>query len=143
VAGVKQFEDLAAWRFSVELSEAIDDITKNARVLQDSEFRKQIVAAADAAAPLIAEGFLRFTTPEIVRYLRMARAELAEVQTHLTIGAKKNYFTAEQLQRVWPLANRAMGTTTNFLKSKLRQLEEEQRRKRNKRRTRRRPGPGP
>ena len=125
--GVRRYEDLVAWQLCLAMSRVIFDMTQSGPASKDLEFRDQIRKAADAPAPLIAEGFIRYTTPEIVRYLRMARAELAEVQTHLRAGEDKRYFTADQLERARPAVNRAMGTTTNLLKAKLRQLEEEKR----------------
>ena len=62
----------------------------------------------------------QLATPlEFMRYLRMARGEVGEVQTHLEIGRRRNYFDAEQLSRSCPLADRTMATITNLLKSKL------------------------
>ena len=127
--GVRRYEDLVAWQLCLAMSRVIFEMTQTGPSSKDLEFRNQIRKAADATAPLIAEGFVRYTTPEMVRYLRMARAELAEVQTHLQAGEDKRYFTPDQLERARPAVNRAMGTTTNLLKAKLRQLEEERRRR--------------
>jgi four helix bundle protein len=100
------------------------------------EFRSQLGEAAEAAAPLIAEGFARFTTGEFVRYLRLARGELAEVQTKLAQARTQGYFTVSQLSRAEPAVDHAMAVTTNLLKSKLRQLDAQrsQRRRQRKRR---------
>ena len=133
MAGFKRFEEIVAWQLCVELGTVISEITASGLVSKDFKFRDQIRRAADASAPLIAEGFKRFTTAEFVRYLRMARGELGEVQTKLIAGAKKKYFVGQQLLRTQTLANRAMGTTTNLLKAKLRQLEEEREQKRRNR----------
>jgi four helix bundle protein len=67
----KRFEDLAAWRFCTELCERVEQLTDG---VKDQEFRGQIRDAAESAPALIAEGFVRFTTGEMIRYLRMARA---------------------------------------------------------------------
>ena len=80
----------------------------------------------------VGEGFVRFTTPEIVRYLRMARGELGEVQSNLEVGRRTKYFSTAESGRAETLARRAMGTTTSLLKSKLRQLEAEARAKQKK-----------
>ena len=109
-----------AWKLCAELADLIVEITEHGAAAKDFGFRSQIRAAAHSAAPIIAEGFGRFTGPEFVRYLRMARGELAEVQSHLIVGARRNYFSPADLQRAQILADRAMGTTTNLLKSKLR-----------------------
>jgi four helix bundle protein len=130
MAGVRQFEDLAAWKLSMELNDVVFEITSTGRAFADSGFRNEIRDAARAAPALIAEGFVRFTVPEFIRYLRMARGELGEVLNDLEIGRRQNYFTAVQVERARTIANRAMGATTNLLKAKLRQLEEQQRSKR-------------
>ncbi|HET7218488.1 MAG TPA: four helix bundle protein, partial [Vicinamibacterales bacterium] len=87
----KRFEDLAAWRFCVELCERVAELTESA---DDQEFRRQILDAAESAPALIAEGFARFTHGEMIRYLRMARGELAEVQNDIYRGRRRKLFSA-------------------------------------------------
>ncbi|HZB26343.1 MAG TPA: four helix bundle protein, partial [Vicinamibacterales bacterium] len=110
-----------------DLAATVFHLTETGPVSRDFLFRNQIREAADAPAPLIAEGFKRFTTPEFVRYLRMACGELAEVQTQLIEGEGKGYFAGATLGNAQTLARRAIGTTTNLLKSKLRKLAVERR----------------
>jgi four helix bundle protein len=117
----RRFEDLAAWQFCREMEDVIFEITEAGPVKNDEEFRSQIRDAAKKAPPLVAEGFIRFVPKEFVRYLRMARGEIAEVQSRLHSGKSRKYFTTDQLARARPITNRAMGTTTNLLKAKLRQ----------------------
>lgn len=97
----------------------IYELTEEGPCLSDAEFRDQIRNAAEASAPLIAEGFIRFTPDEFVRYLRMARGEIAEVQSKLESARRKRYFTPDQQTRAESIAGRAMGVTTRLLKSKL------------------------
>jgi four helix bundle protein len=125
-----RFEDLAAWRFCTELCQQVDEITDK---VPDRKFRDQIRDAAESAPALIAEGFARFTTGEMIRYLRMARGELGEVQNDIRRGLRARYFSASEAESLAKLAGRAMGTTTNFLKAKLRQREDEARNKRRRR----------
>jgi four helix bundle protein len=132
MAGVRRYEDLDAWKLSMQLNDVIFEITSTGRAFADFGFRDQIRDAA-RSPPLIAEGFIRFTDSEFIRYLRMARGELGEVLNHLEIGRRQNYFSAEQLQRATTLGNRAKGATTNLLKAKLRQQEVKKRAKRRKR----------
>ena len=119
-----RFEDLAAWRFSREMEDVIFEITEKGPVTRDRDFLVQIRTAASKAPPLIAEGFIRFTPRQFAYYLRMARGEIAEVQSRLASAKGRKYFTAEQLSLATQKTNRAMGTTTNLLKSKLRQIGE-------------------
>jgi four helix bundle protein len=133
--GVRRFQDLAAWQRCAELSVAVSALTAG---LANATFRDQLRDSADSAPALIAEGFKRFTSREFVRYLRMACGELGEVQSDLETGSEKGYFTASELEPVATLARRAIGTTINLLKAKVRQVEAEDRAKRAARRERRR-----
>ena len=85
---VRRYEDLFAWQLSTELCDVLFEITKRGPAWQDEEFRKQIRSAAQKAPALIAEGFIRYTPGEIVRYLRMARGELGEIQNHLAFARR-------------------------------------------------------
>jgi four helix bundle protein len=87
--------------------------------LKDLEFRSQIRHADQKAPALIAEGFLRYTPGEFVRYLRMARSEIGEVQNHLDFARRRKYCSPEDIDRGSSLARRAMITTSRLLKSKL------------------------
>ena len=121
----------------MELSDVIYEITEDGPCVKDYEFRSQIREAAEAAAPLIAEGFIRFTPNEFVRYLRMARGEIAEVQSKLKSGKRKEYFRPDKQERAESAARHAMGVTTRLLKSKLPLLKK----KRKPTRSSRRPTP--
>jgi len=130
MAPVRRFQDLVAWQLSIELSVAISGLTS---ATENVTFRDQIRDAADSAPALIAEGFKRYTPSEFARYLRMACAELAEVQSELELGRQNRYFVTSSFESIETLARRAIGTTTNLLKAKLRQVEAEKRAKRRRR----------
>jgi four helix bundle protein len=119
MAAVKKFQDLVAWQLAMDMSDAIYEITETGPAARDLDYRGQIRSAASKPAPLIAEGFVRFTTPEFIRYLRLARAETGEVQTHLETGRRRRYFTAEQFARASAITDRTMATITNLLKAKV------------------------
>jgi four helix bundle protein len=119
MAGARRFEDLVAWQLASELTDVIYDITLSGPAARDVEFRDQIRAAASKAPALISEGFLRWTPREFVRYLRMARGELGEVQNHLYHARRRHYLSPESLARAELQARRAMAATTRLLKSKL------------------------
>jgi four helix bundle protein len=133
--GVRRFEDLLAWQHCMGLAHEVFRITSEGEEFGDEDLRKQLRRAASAAPSLIAEGFLRFTTAELIRYLRMARGELGEIQSHLLLARGAAYLSAEEFTRISPLADRAMATTTGLLKAKLRQQEAESRSRRRKRTT--------
>jgi four helix bundle protein len=133
MAGVKRFQELIAWQRCRQLSDIIFEITETGPAARNIEFRQQIRDAAQGAAPLIAEGFVRYLPGDFARYLRMARAEIAEVQSNLEEARAKKYFSDDQEARASIIARRAMSLTTRLLVSKLRQIESERKRKNRRR----------
>lgn len=119
MAGVRKVEDLIAWQLATELCDVVYEMTDSGRSLRDPEFRAQIRRSAKKTPSLISEGFLRYTAPEMVRYLRMARAEIGEMQNDIGFARRRNYCRPDLLARAANLAKRAMVATTRLLKSKL------------------------
>jgi four helix bundle protein len=135
MAGVRRFQDLVAWQLCTELRERLFEMTKSGPSSRDFSFCDQVRRAAKNAPALIAEGFVRFTIPEFIRYLRMARSELGEIENALEHAKVERLFTEDQLNAANTLFRRSMATTTNLMKSKLRQLaadESNQKRRRRK-----------
>jgi four helix bundle protein len=115
----RRFQELDAWQLCSALSDLVFRLTETGKCRKDPEFCDQIRRAASKAPPLIAEGFLRFTPSEFVRYLRMARGELGEVQNRLLHAETLRYFPDDEIRDAKSLAGRAMAVTTALLKSKL------------------------
>jgi len=123
----KRFEELIAWQLATELCDVVFSLTESGKCLSDPAFREQIRRASENAPALIAEGFVRYTPDEFVRYLRMARGELSEVTSRLVHADSRHYFTSEQHKDVTELARRALAVTTALLKAKLPQVKKRQR----------------
>jgi four helix bundle protein len=104
---------------AMELSEVVSGVVQTGAIARDFRLRDQMQGAAQSAPALIAEGFIRFTPEEFVHYLRMARAEMGELQTHLETARRRDLLSDEQFARVIQLARRTMAITTRLLKSKL------------------------
>ena len=68
---------------------------------------------------MIAEGFLRFTPDEFVRYLRMARGELGELQTHLTVATHRGLLSVGTSATNCAPREQSHGYRTRLLVSKL------------------------
>jgi four helix bundle protein len=119
MAAVRNFEDLLAWQACSALCDKVFEITAGPAG-RDVEFLHQIRNAAKKPPALIAEGFLRWTAPEFVRYLRMARGELGEVLNYLAFARRQKYCFPADLDTAERLARRALAITTLLLKSKLR-----------------------
>ncbi|MEX2219599.1 MAG: four helix bundle protein [Phycisphaerales bacterium] len=83
---IRTFRDLIAWRKAVAMVKEIYRLTQS---FPDSErfgLSSQLRRAAVSIPSNIAEGFARGTTADYLRFLRIARGSLAEVQTQLVIA---------------------------------------------------------
>ena len=129
----RNITELIAWQLANMQCAAVLELIKAGPCRQDARFCEQIRDACSAVAPLIAEGFARFTAPEFAKYLRYAKGEIAETQTHLRTAEQKRYFTEEQLSPVWRISKRTMKATCRLLNAKLAQIEAEKRAKRERR----------
>jgi four helix bundle protein len=80
---------------------------------------------------------MRFYPADTANFLRMARASLGEVQTHLERGRRRGYWEAGVFERASKLCDRTLRVTTGFMNERLEAAEREKRT--GKRRRRRRP----
>ena len=129
----RNISEVIAWQLANEQSDLVFDLIQKGPCTRDFKFCKQIRESSGAVAPLIAEGFARFTAAEFAKYLRWAKAEITETQTHLRTSEARRYFTEDQLAEVWRISKRTMSATTRLLKAKLAQIEEQERAKRARR----------
>jgi four helix bundle protein len=119
----KNLSELWAWQLANEQCAVISEITETGPCRRDRKWWHQIRDSSAAVAPLIAEGFIRFSPPEFAKYLRWAIAEIKETQTHLITAQARRYFSEQQLDRAWRISKRTMAATSRLLKSKLAQIE--------------------
>ena len=84
---VKSYQDLAAWQNARELNYEIYQVTKE--FPQDERFGliSQIRRAAVSIPSNIAEGYGRGSRADYIRFLRIARGSLFEVETQLILSS--------------------------------------------------------
>ena len=114
---VASFEELHAWQLAAELRDRIVAIAATPIFRQDFRFRNQLTDTACSAPRLIAEGFGRFGHKEFRRYLTMARAELLEVQNHLTDLRKRGWLQPVEVDALRDLADHAARVTARLRSS--------------------------
>ena len=107
MAGVQRYEDLHAWRLSVELRDAIFELTESGKSSRDFKFRDQIREASSSPARNIAEGFGRYRPKSFANFMRIARASLLETRNLLQEGQSRKYFAADQVTPLLRLQARA------------------------------------
>ena len=135
---VRDFRDLVAWQLAETLKCEVFSFTESGPVARDFRFRNDIRASSASAPANIAEGFGRFRPLQFAHFLGIAKASLAETQNHLIDARDRRYIEAALFSRLMNLAKAAERATTNLLRSKLRQADEERNRRRamNRRRER-------
>jgi four helix bundle protein len=114
-------EDLVAYQSAEGLASLVDEITPRIE-RKDPDWCDQIRRSTAKAPAQISEGFCRWLPKDGANYYRTARASLAETQTHLKRGLKRNHLTREEFDKAWALSELALKTTTGLLNSKLEQI---------------------
>lgn len=92
---ITRFEDLLVWQKSRDLSVAIYRTTSTGIFARDFGLRDQIRRASVSVMSNIAEGFGRYTRPEVRRFVTIARGSAAEVQSQLYLARELDYLTPE------------------------------------------------
>jgi four helix bundle protein len=134
MGGVRDFRDLVAWQLAETLKCEVLSFTETGQAARDFRFRDDIRASSASAPANIAEGFGRFGPLQFANFLGYAKASLVETQNHLIDARDRRFIDAALFSRLWNLSKAAERATTNLLRSKLRQAQEERRRRRASRR---------
>ncbi|KPM75426.1 four helix bundle protein [Pseudoalteromonas sp. UCD-33C] len=91
------FEKLEVWKRSSRLSA---DIYKETTDLNDFGFRNQLTRSGLSIPSNIAEGMVRISKKERVRFLDISRSSIAETRTQIYIGIEIKYIDAA-IGRAW------------------------------------------
>jgi four helix bundle protein len=114
MVGFKDFEEIVAWQWSIELAGQVHDKFKDHR---DFGFKDQIRRAATSISNNIAEGFDRGSNKDFRRFLRIARGSCNEVRSMVRVGERYGYFTPEEVQRFSNECKRISAGIQNLIKS--------------------------
>ena len=83
MASIKSFEDLEIWKQARNFNKEIYPFFQQLRVTNNYELLKQMERSAGSMMDNIAEGFNRGGNREFRRFLSIAKASAAEVQSQL------------------------------------------------------------
>jgi len=92
---VKSYRDLIAWQKAVDLSVLVISLTSQFPKEELYGLGQQVRKAAVSVPSNIAEGWGRGSTPDYIRFLRIARGSLCEVETQLWIAVRMNNLTPD------------------------------------------------
>jgi four helix bundle protein len=87
------YRDLIAWQKGMELVKTVYDATDAFPQHELYGLVSQLRRAAVSIPSNIAEGQAHYTNREFVRFLRLARGSLAEIETQLLIAQDRGYIS--------------------------------------------------
>ena len=91
----KYYKDLIAWKKAIDLVELIYRLTDKFPFSERTRLSDQLRRAAISVPSNIAEGQARYSPRDFARFLRTARASLAEIETQLITAARLGHLNAE------------------------------------------------
>lgn len=107
MAKIERYEDLIAWQKAYAIVLRIYEITNNFPNEERYGLTQQIRRAAVSIPSNIAEGFGRYSRPDYLRFLDIARGSTYELQTQMKIAHDLGYANdtilmenIEELERV-------------------------------------------
>ena len=114
---IKTFKDLIAWQKAMALAKMIYEVT---RAMPDAErfgLTMQMRRSAVSVPSNISEGYARQSRTDYIRFLKVARGSLAELETQLIL--------CEQMQflRALEAVNNLLRETDRVLQGLIRSLE--------------------
>ena len=97
---IKSYRDLRVWQSGMDLVVMVYEVSEKFPSKEVYGLTSQIRRAAVSVPSNIAEGHTRESTKEYLRYLSIAQASLAEVQTQIEIAFRLKYCTQAELDKI-------------------------------------------
>lgn len=118
---VRRYQDLIAWQTGDEFKAEIYRIVSGSpAATKDFRYRSQILESARSVPANIAEGFVRYSPREFVRFLGFALGSLVEAEARLRDGIQLGYFRSEDCSAAFRLARRCFTATIRLKQSQAR-----------------------
>ena len=114
---VRSFRDLDAWKRAYEMSLAVYELTSSFPGDEKFGLVSQVRRSAVSVVSNIAEGYGRGTEADYVRFLRLARGSLCEVEAQLLIAQGLGYGDRAQLDGCLEMQGRAAMVLAGLIRS--------------------------
>ena len=88
-------KDLKVWNDSIELTKEVYELTSNLPKQEMYGLTSQMRRCAISIPSNISEGAARSSTKEFIRFIDIARASLAELDTQIIISKKLNFVSED------------------------------------------------
>lgn len=103
---VKSYEELDVWKLVMELVEKIYQLTEYFPKKEQYRLVDQLCRAAISVPSNIAEGSMRNTTKDYIRFLAIAQGSIAEMETQLNLAKRLRYADVISLEQTTFLTRR-------------------------------------
>ncbi len=113
---IERFEDIQSWQEARVLVNRVYDISLQGSFAHDAGLRDQIRRAAVSVMSNVAEGFSSQGNKSFVRYLYIAFASLAEVQSQLYIALDRKYLSKEEFEECYEQCTTTAKLVSGFIK---------------------------
>ena len=117
------YRDLVAWKKSMSLVREIYVATNAFPRSEMFGLRAQVRRAAVSVPSNIAEGYARFADGDLLRFLRIARGSLAEVETQLTLARDLGFLLPATLTTLLTSSDEVGRILTGLISSVSRRIE--------------------
>jgi four helix bundle protein len=111
---IKRFEDIIAWKKSMQLAVAVYKQFKNCK---DYSFRDQICRAAVSISNNIAEGYERKTNKEFKQFLFIAKGSCGEVRSMIHLASSLKYISKTEYASLHDDAEEISRILSGFIKT--------------------------
>ncbi|MEO1130744.1 MAG: four helix bundle protein [Planctomycetota bacterium] len=115
--GIRSYPDLVAWQLGVELSLRIYRCTSSLPGDERFGLVSQLRRAAVSVPSNIAEGYGRGSTSDYVRFLKVARGSLFELQTQVLITNRLGFLAGEAFEQLEEKSNELGRVLAGLIKS--------------------------
>lgn len=98
-----KFEKLIVWQKAVDLSDVVNQITKQFPKDEVYILTSQMKRAADSVSLNIAEGSTGQSNPEFNRFLGIALRSAIEVVGCIFVGKRRGFISEENFERIYKM----------------------------------------
>lgn len=104
---MKSYRDLIVWQKSMALVTTVYEITRSFPDTECFGITQQIRRSVVSIPSNIAEGYGRNSKQDYIRFLKIARGSLFELQTQLEISSNLQYITIAKFEELYEMSTRS------------------------------------
>ena len=114
---IRRFEDLKAWQYGRDLTNAVYSLTQKQQFKSDYGLVDQIRRASVSVMNNTAEGFERGSNKDFVKFLFIARGSAGEVRSLLYVAMDQKYINKEEFEETYDISIQTSRIIWGLIKS--------------------------